>query len=140
MEIVLEFMKLEKVEFGGIKGKLLSQQVVQLYEEFQEQYGVFINKIYDCLDLGSNVRVYYFSMVDLRFCRLKVMDNVIGFCCLYCRSFQMIIRFFWIRLVILIEDWLLLFVKDLMIVQVWNQYLRYVMFYSKRGFNMVLVF
>ncbi|XP_062567134.1 dynein beta chain, ciliary-like [Saccostrea cucullata] len=54
METALEFMKLEKVELGGIKGKLLSQQVVQLHEEFQEQYGVFTNKSYDCLDPSSN--------------------------------------------------------------------------------------
>lgn len=87
METALEFMKLEKVELGGIKGKLLSQQVVQLHEEFQEQYGVFTNKTYDCLDPGSNVRAHHLSMVDLRSCRLKVMDNVTGFCCLFCRSF-----------------------------------------------------
>lgn len=61
METALEFMKLEKVELGGIKGKLLSQQVVQLHEEFQEQYGVFTNKTYDCLDPGSNVRTHLFS-------------------------------------------------------------------------------
>lgn len=64
METALEFMKLEKVELGGIKGKLLSQQVVQLHEEFQEQYGVFTNKTYDCLDPGSNVRVHHSHLLN----------------------------------------------------------------------------
>ncbi|XP_033732158.1 dynein beta chain, ciliary-like [Pecten maximus] len=54
METALEFMKLEKIELGGIKGKMLSQQVVQLFEEFNAQYKVFTEKSYDCLDPASN--------------------------------------------------------------------------------------
>jgi dynein heavy chain len=42
METALEFLKLEKIELGGIKGKLLSQQVVKLFEEFKQ---VFLHKI-----------------------------------------------------------------------------------------------
>ena len=50
METAMEFMKLEKIEFGGIKGKMLSAQVVQIFEEFNELYKVFTERSYDSLD------------------------------------------------------------------------------------------
>ena len=46
----MEFMKLEKIEFGGIKGKMLSSQVVQIFDEFNELYKVFTERSYDSLD------------------------------------------------------------------------------------------
>ncbi|XP_062448100.1 dynein axonemal heavy chain 9 [Rhea pennata] len=49
----LDLMKLEKIEFSGIKGKALSQQVLNIYEEFQEAYKVFAERTYDCLDLNN---------------------------------------------------------------------------------------
>lgn len=55
METALEFMKLEKIEFGGIKGKVLSQQVVDIFEEFQAEYKVFTEAPYDCLDPTDSV-------------------------------------------------------------------------------------
>lgn len=55
METALEFMKLEKVELGGIKGKVLSQQVVNIFEEFQNHYKVFTEASYDCLDPNDPV-------------------------------------------------------------------------------------
>ena len=58
METVLEFMKIEKVELGGIKGKVLSQQVVNIFEAFQAQYQVFTQATYDCLDSNDPVRDY----------------------------------------------------------------------------------
>ncbi|XP_032899964.1 dynein heavy chain 9, axonemal isoform X2 [Amblyraja radiata] len=45
-----DIFKLEKVEFGGIRGKSLSQQVAQMYDEFLELYKVFTDHTYDCLD------------------------------------------------------------------------------------------
>lgn len=50
METAIEFMKLEKIEIGGIKGKSLSQQVVQVFEEFNELFKVFTERSYDCMD------------------------------------------------------------------------------------------
>ncbi|NWQ82098.1 DYH9 protein, partial [Columbina picui] len=38
----LDLMKLEKIEFSGIKGKTLGQQVLDMYEEFQEAYKVYL--------------------------------------------------------------------------------------------------
>ena len=51
----IEFFKLEKIEFGGIKGKMLSGEIVTQYEEFQELYKVFTEKSYDCLDPTEEV-------------------------------------------------------------------------------------
>ncbi|GAB1599188.1 dynein beta chain, ciliary [Argonauta hians] len=53
METSIEFMKLEKVELGGIKGKILSKQVIQISDEFKEQYKVFQDKTYDTLDSNN---------------------------------------------------------------------------------------
>ncbi|VDI07166.1 dynein heavy chain, axonemal [Mytilus galloprovincialis] len=47
---ISEFMKLERIEIGGIKGKVLSQQVLQLFEEFQTVFREFTRNTYDCLD------------------------------------------------------------------------------------------
>ncbi|KAM6050175.1 dynein axonemal heavy chain 9 [Theristicus caerulescens] len=49
----LDLMKLEKIEFSGIKGKALGQQVLVMYEEFQEAYKVFAERTYDCLELTN---------------------------------------------------------------------------------------
>lgn len=48
-------MKLEKVEFGGILGKSLSQRVQFLHEDFLETYKTFSEKPYDCLDVSNVV-------------------------------------------------------------------------------------
>ncbi|XP_066292954.1 dynein beta chain, ciliary-like [Branchiostoma lanceolatum] len=49
-EAATEFNKLEKVEFAGVKGKSLSQQVVSIFDEFQDYFKVFIESNYDSLD------------------------------------------------------------------------------------------
>ncbi|XP_031560727.1 dynein beta chain, ciliary-like, partial [Actinia tenebrosa] len=46
----MEFSKLEKVEIAGIKGKVLSHQVVEIFNEFNELYAMFGNRTYDGLD------------------------------------------------------------------------------------------
>lgn len=46
----MDFHKLGKLEFSGIRGNALSQLVQQMYEEFQEMYKVFSESCYDCLD------------------------------------------------------------------------------------------
>lgn len=49
-DTILEFMKLEKVEIGGLKGRLLSSKVVAVYAEFSEHLTMFGSKTYDALD------------------------------------------------------------------------------------------
>ena len=41
---------MEKIEFGGIKGKVLSAQTVQIFDEFNELYKVFQEFTGDPLD------------------------------------------------------------------------------------------
>ena len=45
-----QFLKLEKVEIGGIRGKDLSSRIFRIYEEFKEQFTYFSNRTYDPLD------------------------------------------------------------------------------------------
>lgn len=47
---VLEFSKLERVEIGGIKGKILSTRVSAVLAEFHQYISVFSGKTYDVLD------------------------------------------------------------------------------------------
>eukprot|EP00058_Branchiostoma_floridae_P010281 XP_002595769.1 hypothetical protein BRAFLDRAFT_200305 [Branchiostoma floridae] len=49
-ETGIMLMKLEKVEFSGIKGQAFSTQVEKMFEEFQEYYNVFGARTYDPLD------------------------------------------------------------------------------------------
>lgn len=56
----MEFAKLEKVELGGIKGKMLSHQVVEIFGEFSEIFAVFGNRTYDGLDPTN--KVYYLQI------------------------------------------------------------------------------
>ena len=55
-DITLEFSKLEKVEIGGIKGKVLSHDVIQIYNEFMESVAVFSQRTYDSLNPVDKVR------------------------------------------------------------------------------------
>lgn len=51
----MDFEKLERLEFSGLRGNALSQQVQQMHEEFEEMYKVFMECPDDCLDLQSMV-------------------------------------------------------------------------------------
>lgn len=50
-----EFLKLEKIEFGGLRGQSLSELIVQMFADFQELMNQFSNKPYDPLDLANLV-------------------------------------------------------------------------------------
>ncbi|XP_007946239.1 dynein axonemal heavy chain 9 [Orycteropus afer afer] len=53
LKTTLDFQKLAKLEFSGIRGNALSQQVQRMYDEFQDMYRVFSESSYDCLDPQS---------------------------------------------------------------------------------------
>ncbi|XP_022380343.1 dynein heavy chain 9, axonemal [Enhydra lutris kenyoni] len=53
LKTALDFHQLGKLEFSGIRGNALSRQVQQMYDRFQEMYGVFSESSYDCLDPQS---------------------------------------------------------------------------------------
>ena len=54
----VEFLKLEKVEYAGIKGRMLSAQTVEIYEEFNEMYKTFQDVTYDPLDPQDTVEMH----------------------------------------------------------------------------------
>lgn len=58
-----DLLKLEKIEFGGIKGKALSDQVVAMFEEFNKVFKVFGELDYDALDPKDGVRLEMFYMI-----------------------------------------------------------------------------
>ena len=45
-----QFLKLEKVEIGGIRGKLLTEGVRKIFHQFKDVYATFGRKDYDCSD------------------------------------------------------------------------------------------
>lgn len=47
---VIEFLKLEKVEIGGLKGRQLSLKITAIYIEFNQYFTAFASKTYDVLD------------------------------------------------------------------------------------------
>ncbi|KAG8321110.1 hypothetical protein J6590_052486 [Homalodisca vitripennis] len=49
-DTVLEFMKLERVEIGGLKGRALSSRIITVSREFNDHFTVFATKTYDVLD------------------------------------------------------------------------------------------
>ncbi|OAJ37788.1 hypothetical protein BDEG_21780 [Batrachochytrium dendrobatidis JEL423] len=51
-EIIIEFNRLEKIEIGGTKGKILSFQVVQIFTEFVTALSSFGKLKYDVLDIS----------------------------------------------------------------------------------------
>ena len=53
-DIIVEFNRLEKIEIGGTKGKILSSQVVQIFTEFVTGLSALAKVKYDILDIKSN--------------------------------------------------------------------------------------
>jgi dynein heavy chain, axonemal len=47
---IIEFLKLEKVEIGGLKGRVLSQRILTVSAEFNQCFALFASKTYDVLD------------------------------------------------------------------------------------------
>lgn len=55
---VLEFEKLERLEFGGTKGAILNGQIHEMSEEFMELCKIFKQSTYDPSDLNNMVILY----------------------------------------------------------------------------------
>lgn len=65
LETNLEFTRLEKVEIGGLKGKVLSVKCSEVFEEFNVIYNVFRNIQYDILETEDH-------LIDVDY---KIFDN-----------------------------------------------------------------
>lgn len=57
-DIMLDFQRMEKLEFGGLKGKLYSEQAAQMYREFSNYCQVLRHSENSPLDLNSQVKWY----------------------------------------------------------------------------------
>lgn len=53
----LDFLKLEKIELGGSRGKVLSEMVFSMSEEFHDHWRTIRESKYDPLDYTDNVRL-----------------------------------------------------------------------------------
>ena len=49
-----QFLKLQKVEIGALRGKILSEEIRKISENFKNIYTVFGTKTYDCLEQNDN--------------------------------------------------------------------------------------
>lgn len=56
-DIMLDFQRMEKLEFGGLKGKLYSEQAAQMYKEFGNSCQALKNSENSPLDLNSQVNL-----------------------------------------------------------------------------------
>jgi hypothetical protein len=49
------FLRLEKIQFGGVKGQSLSDLVEAMFQEFNDLMNAFMSKPEDPLDISNNV-------------------------------------------------------------------------------------
>ena len=80
--ISIDFLRLEKVEIGGVKGKALSARVLKIFEEFKEEFEKFSSKKYDPLDpkcdVSANLKFFlsfflffFFFIFTVHHCALR---------------------------------------------------------------------
>lgn len=62
----MDFLKLEKVEVGGSRGKVLSEMVVSMSEEFQERWRTLRESKSNPLDHNNDVRPAEMVAVDIK--------------------------------------------------------------------------
>lgn len=56
-EIMLDFQRMEKLEFGGLNGKIYSENAVQMYKEFSNHCQVLKHSENSPYDLSSQVKL-----------------------------------------------------------------------------------
>lgn len=61
---ILEFEKLERLEFGGTKGAILNGQIHEMTEEFMELCEVFKQSTYDPSDYSNMVMLYLWIFIS----------------------------------------------------------------------------
>ncbi len=68
-----EFLRLEKIVFGDIKGQTLTDLVAEMYTEFNELLNAFQGKGGDPLNLSTTVSIIIICMRALPHYSLKSM-------------------------------------------------------------------
>ncbi|XP_031336595.1 dynein beta chain, ciliary isoform X1 [Photinus pyralis] len=80
---VLEFTKLEKVEIGGVKGRMLSAKVTGVSAEFQQCFHLFSGKAHDVLDPDDNSFLAEFESF-----KQKIFELDLKLSSILCQAFE----------------------------------------------------
>ena len=72
----MEFLKLEKIELAGLRGRSLSEIVLEMFNEFNELMNQFSGKSYDPLDISNKVLCAHLTQHSL----VLVFFSLILFC------------------------------------------------------------
>lgn len=80
---ILEFTRLEKVEIGGLKGRILSGKVTDVFAEFQQCFQVFSGKSYDVLDPDDDS-----FLVDFENFKRKIFEMDLKLAAILCQAFE----------------------------------------------------
>lgn len=80
---ILEFTRLEKVEIGGLKGRVLSARVTSVFSEFQQCFSVFSGKSYDVLDPDDDS-----FLEDFENFKRKIFEMDLKLAAILCQAFE----------------------------------------------------
>lgn len=80
---VLEFLKLEKIEIGGLKGRILSAKIQDISSDFNRYFTVFASKTYDVLDPADPS-----FQDDFDGFQEKILELDLKLCAVLCQAFD----------------------------------------------------
>lgn len=80
---VIEFLKLEKVEIGGLKGRQLSGKITTIYTDFNQYFASFAAKTYDVLDPDDSTFNQDFALFQQR-----ILDLDMKLAAILCQAFD----------------------------------------------------
>lgn len=80
---MIEFLKLEKVEIGGLKGRTLSSKITTIFTDFNQHFSSFAAKTYDVLDPDDSK-----FMQDFEVFQQRILDLDIKLAGIFCQSFN----------------------------------------------------
>ncbi|XP_023295612.2 dynein beta chain, ciliary isoform X2 [Lucilia cuprina] len=80
---VIEFLKLEKVEIGGLRGRQLSTRITAVYVEFNQYFTAFASKSYDVLDPDD----HEFD-VDFENFQVRILELDMKLAAILCQAFD----------------------------------------------------
>lgn len=72
---MLDFQRMEKLEFGGLKGRFYSERAAQMYKEFSNRCQVLKHSENSPLDLNSQVKSTLIH-VKCVFCSSEIWDEL----------------------------------------------------------------
>lgn len=80
---VIEFLKLEKVEIGGLKGRQLSSKITTIFADFNQHFSSFASKTYDVLDPDDSK-----FMQDFEIFQQRILELDIKLAGIFCQAFN----------------------------------------------------